>query len=76
MSALSYGYLTIIFPNEPWCLLQVIGHRCRFWVIPPRLRPLEMVRTVMLPGLVDVFEEDPVNQQKAGSSSSAASSSP
>jgi hypothetical protein len=26
MSA-SYGYLTIIFPNEPWCLLQVIGHR-------------------------------------------------
>jgi len=35
----SYAYLTIIFPNEPWCLLQVIGHRCRFWVIPPRLFP-------------------------------------
>ena len=34
-------YLTIIFPNEPWCLLQVIGHRCRFRVIPPRSRPLD-----------------------------------
>ena len=29
MSALSYGYLTIIFPNEPWRLLQVTGRRFR-----------------------------------------------